>query len=433
MNPENSQQNTVEEVAESTGVTRKFYGTGPVARFVQSDAMKPVLENDIVKSLEAWNLKVAQRFGMSPNGVTATALIIVLLLLSLVMRVDTLHVSLAAEVVKPGGKYVTNSFVHMIFVDLILIGLIYALTRFKTGSDALSFVPSGVQNIIEMVFEYLYDLCESVAGHNARRFAPWCMTLFFFILVSNWSGLIPGVGTIGVYHEYHAAEGDHGGETDHADDSHGEEGEDHGEEGEGDGHGEEEEGEGDGQGQSLDAETMAATIPLGNQIAMSDGKIIFASAESMEAGAAAATEGEKTLIPILRPPTASLNFTFAIAIMTMVIVQYYGFKKLGAGYLKKFFTFSGDSFGMKCINCFVGILELVSELSRILSFAFRLFGNIFAGEVMLATMAFLVTFILPVPFYFLELFVGFVQALVFMMLALIFFTLAEQSHGDEHH
>ena len=119
--------------------------------------------------------------------------------------------------------------------------------------------------------------------------------------------------------------------------------------------------------------------------------------------------------------------------MTMIVVQYYGFKKLGTGYLHKFFTFSGETLGMKCINAFVGILELISEVSRILSFAFRLFGNIFAGEVMLATMAFLVTFILPVPFYFLELFVGFVQALVFMMLALIFFTLSEQSHGDEHH
>ncbi len=426
MNPENSQQEMVEEVVEEA-TSRKFHATGPIARFVQSDALKPLLENELIQSLEAWNLKMAQRFGMSGNAISIAALIIVLILLSLVMRVDTLHVSLAAEIVKPGGKYVTNSFVHMILVDLILFALVYAVTKFQTDASRMSLVPSGFQNIIEAAFDYLYDLCESVAGHNARRFAPWCLTLFFFIIVSNWSGLIPGVGTIGVWHEDphaadHSGEGDHGEEGDHSD-----EGDGHGEEGD---HGEEGEGEDDGHGQSLNG-GMAAR-PLGNQIAMSDGKIVFASAESIEAAPAAAGEGGKVLVPLFRPPTASLNFTFAIAILTMIIVQYYGFKKLGTGYLQKFFTLRGEG-AMKGINAFVGILELVSELSRILSFAFRLFGNIFAGEVMLATMAFLVTFILPVPFYFLELFVGFVQALVFMMLALIFFTLAEHSHGDEAH
>lgn len=431
MNPENSQQETVEEAVEKT-VSRKFHATGPIARFIQSDALKPLLENDLIKSFEAWNMKMSQRFGMSGNAVSIAGLIVVLILLSLVMRVDTLHVSLAAEVVKPGGKYVTNSFVHMIVVDLILLALVYAVTKFKTDASAMSLVPSGVQNVFEAVFDYLYDLCESVAGPNARRFAPWCLTLFFFIIVSNWSGLIPGVGTIGVWHDDpHAADhsdgGDHGDATHEEGDGHGDEG-DHSEDD--NGHGEEGEGEDDGHGQQFNG-GMAAR-PLGNQIAMSDGTIVFASTESVEAAPAAAGEGGKVLVPLFRPPTASLNFTFAIAIMTMVIVQVYGFKKLKMSYLQKFFTLRGEG-AMKGINAFVGILELISELSRILSFAFRLFGNIFAGEVMLATMAFLVTFILPVPFYFLELFVGFVQALVFMMLALIFFTLAEHAHGDEHH
>lgn len=427
MNPENSQQETVEEVVEKP-TSRKFHATGPIARFVQGDAFKPLLESELVQSFEAWNLKLAQRFGMSGNAISIAALIVVLILLSLVMRVDTLHVSLAAEIVKPGGTYVTNSFVHMILVDLILLAVVFAVTRFKPDGSGMSLVPSGIQNVIEAAFDYLYDLCESVAGHNARRFAPWCLTLFFFIIVSNWSGLIPGVGTIGVWHEHHASDPaseidvEHGEEGDHAEEG------DHDEEGD---HGEEE-GEDEGDDHGLNLNGTMAERPLGNQIAMSDGKIVFASSDSIEASPVAAEEGEKYLVPLFRPPTASLNFTFAIAILTMVIVQYYGFKKLGTGYLQKFFTLRGEG-AMKGINAFVGILELVSELSRILSFAFRLFGNIFAGEVMLATMAFLVTFILPVPFYFLELFVGFVQALVFMMLALIFFTLAEHSHGDEHH
>ena len=88
---------------------------------------------------------------------------------------------------------------------------------------------------------------------------------------------------------------------------------------------------------------------------------------------------------------------------------------------------------MKGINIFVSLLEIVSEFSRIIAFTFRLFGNIFAGEVVLATMAFLVAFLVPIPFFLLEILVGAVQALVFMMLALVFFTMATISHGDEHH
>ncbi len=87
---------------------------------------------------------------------------------------------------------------------------------------------------------------------------------------------------------------------------------------------------------------------------------------------------------------------------------------------------------MRYVNGFVGILELVSEFSRVIAFGFRLFGNIFAGEIVLATMAFLITFWLPIPFYVLEIFVGFVQAMVFMMLALVFFSMATISHGHEH-
>lgn len=77
---------------------------------------------------------------------------------------------------------------------------------------------------------------------------------------------------------------------------------------------------------------------------------------------------------------------------------------------------------------FVGILEFVSELSKILSFAFRLFGNIFAGEVLIAVITFLIPVILPIPFIGLEIFVGFIQALVFAMLSLVFFTMATETH-----
>ena len=140
-------------------------------------------------------------------------------------------------------------------------------------------------------------------------------------------------------------------------------------------------------------------------------------------------------VPLLRAPSADLNMTFALAIATMVMVQIWGVRFLGGSYFRKFFNFSGPNGFMKGINAFVGILELISEFARILSFGFRLFGNIFAGEIVLATMAFLIAFLLPVPFYVLEVFVGFVQALVFMMLTLVFFQMASIGHGghDEHH
>jgi F-type H+-transporting ATPase subunit a len=117
----------------------------------------------------------------------------------------------------------------------------------------------------------------------------------------------------------------------------------------------------------------------------------------------------------------------------MFMVQFFGVQSLGFGYFGKFFVWRGENLGMKFINAFVGILELISEFSRLVAFGFRLFGNIFAGEIILATMAFLITFLLPVPFYILEIFVGFIQALVFMMLALVFFSMATVSHDAEHH
>ena len=109
----------------------------------------------------------------------------------------------------------------------------------------------------------------------------------------------------------------------------------------------------------------------------------------------------------------------------LVSLQYVGLKALKFGYIKKFLNLSSP------INFFVGILELISEVAKIVSFAFRLCGNIFAGEVLLAVIAFLIPFLAPLPFYGLELFVGFIQALVFSMLTIVFLNLATVSH-DNH-
>lgn len=130
------------------------------------------------------------------------------------------------------------------------------------------------------------------------------------------------------------------------------------------------------------------------------------------------------MVPILRAGTADLNMTLAFGFMSIFMVQFYAVKYLGlAKYLKKFFNFANP------IHAFVGILELISEFSKAISFSFRLFGNIFAGEVLLTVVAFLVPVLASFPFLLFEFFVGFIQALVFSMLSSIFISVAIADHG----
>jgi F-type H+-transporting ATPase subunit a len=272
----------------------------------------------------------------------------------------------------------------------------------------MNLVPSGLQNLMELVVETLYGLAESVAGPRARSFFPWVATIFLFVLVSNWSGLIPGVGSIGYYHLEEHAEDD----AEHA-------------------------------------------LQLGNQLALANGQLIVVDDEPLAQAATPEAEGDHgeeaqpeggvlseepaeehgpKFVPLFRAPSADLNMTFALAITTVIMVQIWGVRSQGGAYFAKFANASGSNAAMKGISVFVSFLEIVSEFARIIAFGFRLFGNIFAGEVVLATMAFLIPFFLPLPFYALEIFVGVIQALVFMMLALVFFTMATISHGhgDDH-
>ncbi len=118
----------------------------------------------------------------------------------------------------------------------------------------------------------------------------------------------------------------------------------------------------------------------------------------------------------------------------MVLVQYYGVRALGLDYFSKFFNvkeFSRQGPVMGIIYFVAGIIETISEFAKVISFSFRLFGNIFAGQVLLFIMAFLVPWFLPVPFYGLEIFVGAIQAFIFAILTLAFFATAVISH-DQH-
>ena len=249
-----------------------------------------------------------------------------------------MNISIMAEPIFHIGNFaITNSMLSS-FVVVVLVSLFFII-----GSRKLSFVPKGIQNAIEMGIEALYNLTESIIKDEkfSRKIFPLIATFFIFILFNNWSGLIPGFGTIG-FHEV--------------------------------------------------------------------------------------VEGKKVLVPIFRAGTSDLNTTLILGLTVVVLTQIFGIAALGAGkYAKKFFNFSSP------IACFVGFLELISEFVRIISFAFRLFGNVFAGEVLLIVISSLIPIIIPAPFYAMELFVGGIQALVFTMLALVFFSMARAGHVEEAH
>src|SRR5262249_25414011 len=136
------------------------------------------------------------------------------------------------------------------------------------------------------------------------------------------------------------------------------------------------------------------------------------------------------ITPWVRPAPTDLNLTIALAIISVIATQIYGFRLLGPELqLGRYFTLRDGPIGL-----FVGILEAILELARVISFSFRLFGNIFAGYVLLLVMAFLIPALGPVPFLLLEVLIGLVQAFVFAMLTLVFMTLGTTAHdGEEHH
>ena len=135
------------------------------------------------------------------------------------------------------------------------------------------------------------------------------------------------------------------------------------------------------------------------------------------------------LVPLFRAVNTDLNMPLALAIISVIAIEIIGITTVGFfRYAGKFINFSSP------LNFIVGLIELVSELSRFISFSFRLFGNIFAGEVLLAVIGLFVPYALPVPLMGFELFVGFIQATVFAMLTLFFIKLAiTKPHGSESH
>lgn len=304
-----------------------------------------------------------------------------------------LHISIAAEkVFAIAGFPVTNSLLTTWLVMVILLTLAYLGTR------NITMVPSNGQSIWEMLIGGLYDFFKAVTGEHIKLVYPVLLSLFIFIITANWVGLLPGVGTIGFNRQPETAS------TVKSDDI----------------ETNSQQSETTNTSPSLH-ESTASTTP--SETTTNERTTVSASAEGAGKSAPEATHEGPEFVPLLRGTTADINATLALALSAVLAIQYFGFKTAGKYYTMRFINLRDP------INFFLGILEIISEMSKVISFAFRLFGNIFAGEVLLSVMAFLMPFIAPLPFLMLELFVGFIQALVFSMLTAVFLNVAI-SHGE---
>jgi len=263
------------------------------------------------------------------------------------------EISLSAEpVFNIGGFNVTNSLINSWLVVFILV--IFSLVIWKK----IKKVPRGIQNIFEIVVEGAMNMADSVTGDRKKtqKIFPIVFSLFVFILISNWMGIIPGIGSIGFIEE---------------------------------------------------------------------------------------AQGHSAFVPYFRGGTADLNTTLALAIFAVVGSNIFGIFMVGAWrHFNKFVNLKSLAqvpgkirkeptvIFINPIKFFVGVIEIISEVAKVASLSFRLFGNIFAGEVLLTSIAVIFAFVLPIPFLFLEILVGLIQALIFAMLTLVYFTIA--STAEEH-
>jgi F-type H+-transporting ATPase subunit a len=254
---------------------------------------------------------------------------------------ELVHVSIAAEPLFDIGPFtVTNSMIGALLASLILLSVAWWVSRNAT------LVPGRAQAAIEFPFEFIVNIVRGQGGLRWRPIMPLIAGLFLFILIANWIGLLPGVGTVGVMY----------GGSEH---------------------------------------------------------------------------------PILRPASADLNFTLGLAIVAFVAFVGWGIRANGVGGYLKELLIANPAY----MTPIMTPIHLISEFSRLISLSMRLFGNVFAGEVLLATMLALAGLLVPVIFLGMELVFGLVQALVFALLTMTYITLAmahggagdHAEHGGEAH
>lgn len=261
--------------------------------------------------------------------------------------------TLAAEPIFHLGNFaVTNSLLNSWLAVFIIVILTLVIRR------NIKRIPRGIQNFAEVIVEGAMKMADSVTGERKKtlKIFPFVFAIFIFIIINNWLGLLPGIGSIGFIEH------------------------------------------------------------------LSD-KNLF--------------------VPYFRGGTADLNTTLALALFAVIGSNIFGILMVGLWkHFNKFInlkilaeipgkiTKEPTIIIVNPIKFFVGIIELIGEVAKVASLSFRLFGNIFAGEVLLSAMAVIFAFVLPIPFMFLEVIVGLIQALIFAMLTLVYFTIA--STAEEH-
>lgn len=231
-------------------------------------------------------------------------------------------------------------------------------------------IAKGFSGIMEMLIEVLYNLTQSTAGKWAKKIFPWFATIFIIVLFANLLKLIPGYESIGLVEE----------------------------------------------------------VETGGYTAISMGGNWF------NVTTPAVAEGGHVVIPFARGLSTDLNFTAALALISVLMTQVIGVQAQGLGYFHKFFDtrtlFKKPFFGF--MDLIVSILETISEFSKIISFTFRLFGNMFAGMVLMILVGVMVPVFFPSLIMMFELFIGAIQAFVFGMLTLVFMAMATSGHAEEH-
>lgn len=263
------------------------------------------------------------------------------------------EITIYAEPIFHIGKFeITNSLLTSWLAVLVIFFFALAIRL------NMKKIPGRLQHVFEVIVEGALSLCDQVTNDRkiTERVFPFVFSLFVFILINNWIGLLPFVSAIGFY-EVH--------------------------------------------------------------------------------------EGAKTFVPLFRAGTADINFTLAMSLVFVLASNIFGIivigfwklfnKYVNIGALGSIFTKIRKDKSVLIvapITFFVGILELIGEFAKIASLSFRLFGNVFAGEVLLASMAAIFVYILPGPFLFLEVFIGLIQALIFSLLATVYFTIASQDHSE---
>ncbi|MES2416160.1 MAG: F0F1 ATP synthase subunit A [Patescibacteria group bacterium] len=264
------------------------------------------------------------------------------------------EVTIYAEPIFSVGNFqITNSLITS-WLALIIIFALALTIRAKMKK-----IPGKLQHFFEIMMEGALSLCDQVTNDRkiSIKIFPLVFSLFLFILVSNWLGLVPGLGSLG-----------------------------------------------------------------------------FTAHEA----------GESVFVPLFRSGTADINTTLAFSLMVVIASNFFGIISIGAWKtFNKYVNLKalGSVFTkirkdpsvliVAPITFFVGVLELIGEMAKVASLSFRLFGNVFAGEVLLASMSAIFAYLVPAPFLFLEVFVGLIQALIFSLLAAVYFTIAAQDH-DEH-